>query len=87
MIHATTSREQSYTWRSQATTRRGSRPDAGQRTSTWTDTAPPATSPVELLRRRDGHEVLIDYADHTIYYECSQVGVCTRQNEANGTQA
>jgi len=53
---------------------------------TWTTPAPPGdlTSGTPTARRRA--QVLIDYADHTIYYECSQVGVCTRHNEANGTR-
>jgi photosystem II stability/assembly factor-like uncharacterized protein len=54
---------------------------------TWTDTAPPQNLSVwNAYGGGDGHEVLIDYADHNIYYECSQVGVCTRHQQANGTQ-
>jgi hypothetical protein len=33
----------------------------------------------------DGHEVQIDYHDHDIYYECSQVGFCTMHHDVNGT--
>ena len=54
---------------------------------TWTDTAPPQDlSQWNAYGGGDGHEVLIDYADHNIYYECSQVGVCTRHNQADGKQ-
>jgi hypothetical protein len=32
----------------------------------------------------DGHEVLIDPTDHTIYYECLQVGSCRRHHDVGG---
>jgi photosystem II stability/assembly factor-like uncharacterized protein len=49
---------------------------------TWT----PGAEPTDLTQWNaygggDGHEVLIDYSDHNIYYECSQVGVCTRHQD------
>jgi photosystem II stability/assembly factor-like uncharacterized protein len=52
---------------------------------TWTAT----TEPSDLTQWNaygggDGHEVLIDYADHNISYECSQVGVCTRHEDIGG---
>lgn len=54
---------------------------------TWTDSGPPGN----LLRWNaygggDGHEVLIDYADHDIYYECYQVGNCHRHQDVAGKQ-
>jgi photosystem II stability/assembly factor-like uncharacterized protein len=53
---------------------------------TWTNT----TGATDLSQWNaygggDGHNVLIDPSDHTIYYECSQVGVCTRHQDADGT--
>ncbi len=54
---------------------------------TWTDTQPPQNlSQWNAYGGGDGHEVLIDPTDHSIYYECSQVGVCHRHQDANGTQ-
>lgn len=52
---------------------------------TWT----PTSEPRDLRKWNaygggDGHEVLIDYTNHDIYYECSQVGFCTRHVDANG---
>jgi hypothetical protein len=53
---------------------------------TWTNTAGPADlSQWNAYGGGDGHNVLIDPADHNIYYECSQVGVCTRHQDADGT--
>jgi photosystem II stability/assembly factor-like uncharacterized protein len=55
-------------------------------TRTWTDTAPPGDlTQWNAYGGGDGHDVLIDYADHNIYYECSQVGVCHRHEDAGGT--
>lgn len=53
---------------------------------TWT----PSSSPDDLTRWNaygggDGHYVVIDYRDHNTYYECSQVGNCTRHEDVNGT--
>ncbi|PZS01457.1 MAG: glycosyl hydrolase [Pseudonocardiales bacterium] len=54
---------------------------------TWTDTAPPQNlSQWNAFGGGDGHEVLIDYTNHNIYYECYQVGNCHRHVDANGTQ-
>ncbi len=53
---------------------------------TWTPTSDPADLSIwNPYGGGDGHEVLIDYSDHNIYYECSQVGNCTRHQDANGT--
>ncbi len=53
---------------------------------TWT----PSSSPDDLTRWNaygggDGHYVVIDHRDHNTYYECSQVGNCTRHEDVNGT--
>jgi photosystem II stability/assembly factor-like uncharacterized protein len=53
---------------------------------TWTATA----APTDLTQWNaygggDGHEVLIDYSNHNVFYECSQVGVCTRHEDTGGT--
>ena len=54
---------------------------------TWTDTQPPQNlSQWNAFGGGDGHEVLIDYSDHNVYYECYQVGNCHRHVDANGTQ-
>ncbi|HZC74106.1 MAG TPA: hypothetical protein VE442_25700 [Jatrophihabitans sp.] len=54
---------------------------------TWTETSPPGDlTQWNAYGGGDGHEVLIDYTDHNIYYECSQVGVCTRHEDTGGTQ-
>lgn len=53
---------------------------------TWTPSAPPSDlTQWNSYGGGDGHDVLIDPTDHNIYYECSQVGVCTRHQDANGT--
>jgi hypothetical protein len=53
---------------------------------TWTNTAGATDlSQWNAYGGGDGHNVLIDPSDHTIYYECSQVGVCTRHQDADGT--
>jgi photosystem II stability/assembly factor-like uncharacterized protein len=53
---------------------------------TWTANAEPSDlAQWNAYGGGDGHEVLIDYSDHNIYYECSQVGVCTRHEDAGGT--
>jgi photosystem II stability/assembly factor-like uncharacterized protein len=53
---------------------------------TWTTTAPPSDlTQWNSYGGGDGHEVLIDYSDHTVYYECSQVGVCHRHQDSGGT--
>jgi photosystem II stability/assembly factor-like uncharacterized protein len=55
---------------------------------TWTDTAGPSDlAQWNAYGGGDGHYVLIDPTDHTIYYECSQVGVCTRHQDAGGTSS
>jgi Sortilin, neurotensin receptor 3, len=52
---------------------------------TWTNTAPPSDlTQWNSYGGGDGHYVLIDPSDHNIYYECSQVGVCSRHQDANG---
>lgn len=52
---------------------------------TWTATSEPSDlSQWNAYGGGDGHEVLIDYTDHDIYYECSQVGVCSRHEDAGG---
>lgn len=54
---------------------------------TWTDSQPPQNlSQWNAYGGGDGHEVLIDYTDHNIYYECYQVGNCHRHVDANGKQ-
>jgi photosystem II stability/assembly factor-like uncharacterized protein len=51
---------------------------------TWTNTAPPGDlTQWNAFGGGDGHEVLIDYTNHNIYYECLQVGSC-RRHEDNG---
>jgi len=51
---------------------------------TWTNTAPPSDlTQWNAFGGGDGHEVLIDYTNHNIYYECLQVGSC-RRHEDNG---
>jgi hypothetical protein len=53
---------------------------------TWTDTAGPTDlSQWNSYGGGDGHYVVIDPADHNIYYECSQVGNCTRHQDGGGT--
>jgi photosystem II stability/assembly factor-like uncharacterized protein len=53
---------------------------------TWTATSEPSDlTQWNAYGGGDGHEVLIDYSDHDIYYECSQVGVCTRHEDTAGT--
>ncbi|WP_067138774.1 WD40/YVTN/BNR-like repeat-containing protein [Microtetraspora malaysiensis] len=53
---------------------------------TWTNTAGPSdVTQWNSYGGGDGHYVLIDPVDHNIYYECSQVGVCSRHEDANGT--
>jgi hypothetical protein len=53
---------------------------------TWTNTAPPGDlTQWNAYGGGDGHEVLIDYSNHNIYYECSQVGNCHRHEDANGS--
>lgn len=52
---------------------------------TWTATSEPSDlTQWNAYGGGDGHEVLIDPTDHNVYYECSQVGVCTRHEDANG---
>ncbi|MCW2876572.1 MAG: glycosyl hydrolase repeat-containing protein [Sphaerisporangium sp.] len=52
---------------------------------TWTNTSPPSDlSQWNAYGGGDGHEVLIDYTDHNVYYECSQVGSCRRHEDAGG---
>jgi photosystem II stability/assembly factor-like uncharacterized protein len=52
---------------------------------TWTTTSPPSDlSQWNSYGGGDGHEVLIDYSDHNVYYECSQVGVCHRHVDSGG---
>ena len=49
---------------------------------TWTATHEPTDlSQWNAYGGGDGHEVLIDYRDHDIYYECYQVGNCTRHED------
>ncbi|MEV5750802.1 hypothetical protein AB0L00_23510 [Actinoallomurus sp. NPDC052308] len=53
---------------------------------TWTNTSEPTDlSQWNAYGGGDGHNVLIDPGDHSIYYECSQVGVCTRHQDSGGT--
>ncbi len=53
---------------------------------TWTDKAPPGDlTQWNAYGGGDGHEVVIDYKDHNVYYECSQVGVCHRHQDPDGT--
>ncbi|GAB2822811.1 exo-alpha-sialidase [Actinoallomurus bryophytorum] len=53
---------------------------------TWTNTAGASDlSQWNAYGGGDGHNVLIDPSDHDIYYECSQVGVCTRHEDGDGT--
>jgi hypothetical protein len=52
---------------------------------TWTATAPPGDlSQWNAYGGGDGHEVLIDYRDHNVYYECLQVGSCRRHEDTGG---
>ena len=52
---------------------------------TWTQTTPPGDlTQWNAYGGGDGHEVLIDYSDHNVYYECSQVGVCHRHVDSGG---
>jgi photosystem II stability/assembly factor-like uncharacterized protein len=52
---------------------------------TWTATAPPSDlTQWNAYGGGDGHEVLIDYSNHNIAYECSQVGNCTRHEDVGG---
>jgi Sortilin, neurotensin receptor 3, len=52
---------------------------------TWTATAEPTDlTQWNAFGGGDGHEVLIDYTNHNIYYECSQVGSCRGHEDANG---
>ena len=54
---------------------------------TWTNAAPPSDmTQWNAFGGGDGHEVLIDYSDHNIYYECLQVGSCRRHQDAGGVQ-
>ncbi len=54
---------------------------------TWTNTAPPSDlSQWNAFGGGDGHEVLIDYTNHNIYYECLQVGSCRRHVDSGGVQ-
>jgi photosystem II stability/assembly factor-like uncharacterized protein len=53
---------------------------------TWTAAAGPSDlTQWNSYGGGDGHYVVIDPSDHNIYYECSQVGNCTRHEDANGT--
>jgi hypothetical protein len=53
---------------------------------TWTPTADSSDlSQWNAYGGGDGHDVLIDYADHATFYECSQVGVCHRHTDSGGT--
>jgi photosystem II stability/assembly factor-like uncharacterized protein len=53
---------------------------------TWTATSPPGDlTQWNAFGGGDGHEVLIDYSNHNIYYECLQVGSCRRHEDVNGT--
>lgn len=53
---------------------------------TWTATAPPSDlTQWNAYGGGDGHNVLIDYADHNTYYECLQVGSCRRHQDVGGT--
>jgi hypothetical protein len=53
---------------------------------TWTDNAGPSDlSQWNAYGGGDGHNVLIDPSDHDIYYECYQVGSCTRHEDSGGT--
>ncbi|MFD1047902.1 WD40/YVTN/BNR-like repeat-containing protein, partial [Kibdelosporangium lantanae] len=53
---------------------------------TWTATTPPGDlTQWNAYGGGDGHEVLIDYSNHNMYYECSQVGVCHRHQDQDGT--
>jgi photosystem II stability/assembly factor-like uncharacterized protein len=52
---------------------------------TWTATS----EPTDLTQWNsygggDGHYVVIDPQNHNVFYECSQVGVCTRHEDVNG---
>ncbi|MGW5672362.1 WD40/YVTN/BNR-like repeat-containing protein [Micromonospora sp. NPDC003776] len=52
---------------------------------TWTATAEPGDlSQWNAFGGGDGHEVVIDYTDHDIYYECLQVGSCRRHEDVGG---
>jgi photosystem II stability/assembly factor-like uncharacterized protein len=52
---------------------------------TWTATSEPSDlTQWNAFGGGDGHEVLIDYANHNIYYECLQVGSCRRHEDING---
>lgn len=52
---------------------------------TWTATTPPSDlTQWNAYGGGDGHNVLIDYADHDTYYECLQVGSCRRHSDVNG---
>jgi photosystem II stability/assembly factor-like uncharacterized protein len=49
---------------------------------TWTATSEPGDlTQWNPYGGGDGHEVLIDYTNHTVYYECSQVGSCRRHED------
>jgi photosystem II stability/assembly factor-like uncharacterized protein len=51
---------------------------------TWTATSESSDlSQWNAFGGGDGHEVLIDYSNHNVYYECLQVGSC-RRHEDNG---
>ncbi|HEY3715375.1 MAG TPA: hypothetical protein VGL39_12670 [Jatrophihabitantaceae bacterium] len=53
---------------------------------TWTATAPPGDlTQWNSYGGGDGHDVLIDYTDHNVYYECSQVGSCRRHEDSGDT--
>ena len=52
---------------------------------TWTATSAPSDlSQWNAYGGGDGHEVLIDYSDHNVYYECLQVGSCRRHEDVGG---
>ncbi len=54
---------------------------------TWTNNAEPTDmSQWNAFGGGDGHEVLIDYTNHDIYYECLQVGSCRRHEDSGGVQ-
>ena len=53
---------------------------------TWTSTGDSSDlSQWNAYGGGDGHDVLIDYADHNTFYECSQVGVCHRHTDSGGS--
>jgi photosystem II stability/assembly factor-like uncharacterized protein len=53
---------------------------------TWTATAGPTdTMQMNAYGGGDGHDVLIDQSDHSVFYECLQVGSCRRHEDVDGT--